>query len=284
MIKYVNRLIENIKDDIRSEMDIAVLGLSGGVDSTVCAVLATLALGPERVYCVHMPYGEVDLTEGKFNSNSIKIAEKLKVQSLYRPIENAVNALNTVLSFASDTFAFAKDPLSDVNLGNSRSRVRMCVLYGIAHHLETTLEKNVRVLGTGNLSEDYIGYFTKFGDGGADIFPIGELFKSEVYQLAEHFIKTTLISKEMIDYNPSAGLWSGQLDSSEIGYTYDEMEPSIRKTRNPETGFAYTGYEKIISGINHNRSNMDNIVLKKHFNNQHKLKSVPTLPLREFCD
>jgi len=283
MIKDMSGLLESIESDIREEMDVAVLGLSGGVDSLVCACLASLALGKENVYVVHMPYGDIDLTEGKFNSNSLKIAKKLEVKSYYRPVGKIVDALNETISH--DSFELTDSPMTELNLGNSRSRARMCVLYGIAHNLGTMLQKSIRVLGTGNLSEDFIGYDTKGGDALADIFLIGELLKSEVYQLAEHFVEIGMIEKDMIDYNPSAGLWDGQTDEDELGYSYAAMEPSVLKLRNPETGLSYQGYEIPVAGINRAPlSEIDKFVLNRHLANRHKHKAPPSLNIREFCD
>jgi len=278
MILDIDGLIDNIKEDIKDEMDIAVLGLSGGVDSLVCACLTTLALGPENVYCVHMPHNNTDYTPGKFNSNSMKIGEKLGVENMLCPIGPASDAISRLV-----TNEFGG--INTVNEGNSRARVRMSVVYGIGHELAYRLSKSVRVLGTGNLSEDFIGYDTKGGDALGDIFPIGELLKSEVYQLAEYFVETGMITKEMIDYNPSAGLWSGQTDEDELGYSYAEMEPSVMKIRNPETGLSYQGYEIPVAGINRTPlSEVDQFVLKRHIANRHKHLAPPSIPLREFCE
>jgi len=281
MITKMNELIEMVKSDVKAEMDIAVVGLSGGVDSLVCATLATLALGPENVYTVHMPYNDIDIM--KFNANSIRIGTKLGTRNLMRPIHKIADAINEEFD-NDDEYGFENQPLSELNKGNSRSRARMTVLYKEAHHIATVTGKSVRVLGTGNLSEDFIGYDTKGGDALADLFLIGELLKSEVYQLAEHFVEMGLIEKDMIDYHPSAGLWDGQSDEEELGFTYAAMEPSVLKLRNPETGLAHYGYETVVNGINANRTEMDNFVLDRHFKNRHKHMAPPAISLREFCE
>ena len=283
MIRDIKGLLSFIKEDIKENMDVAVLGLSGGVDSLVCACLLKTTLGEENVYAVHMPYGSVDLSKGKFNDNSLKIADKLEINSLYRPIAETVDSLNKAISY--DTLKQTSTHITDLNKGNSRSRIRQCILYGIAHHLETELNKRTRVIGTGNLSEDYIGYDTKGGDALADLFLMGELLKSEVYQLAEYFADNGLINRDMIDYNPSAGLWDGQTDEDELGYSYADMEPSILKTRNPETGLSFQGYEIPVSGLNRTPlSKIDKFVLKRHLANRHKHLAPPTIPLRNFCE
>lgn len=281
MIKEIDELIETIKSDVKSEMDIAVIGLSGGVDSLVCATLLTLALGPENVYTVHMPYGDTDII--KFNSNSVTIANKLGARILMRPVHKIVDAINQDY-ITDEDYGFENKPLTALNKGNGRSRARMTVLYKEAHHISGVLAKSVRVIGTGNLSEDFIGYDTKGGDALGDLFLIGELLKSEVYQLAEHFVKLGLIEKNMIDYHPSAGLWEGQTDEEELGHSYADMEPSILKVRDPETGFAYYGYETVVNGINAGRTEMDNFVLNRHFQNRHKHMAPEVIPLREFCE
>jgi len=286
MIKDILNLKKTIKEELQDFTDIAILGLSGGVDSLVTSCLLVEALGSENVYTIHMPYSDTDMIEGRFNGNSLKIAEKIKAISLVRPISGLVNALdNTIITKNLLDKKELSSNLSKLNHGNSRARARMSMLYGLGYHLEESLKKRVRVIGTGNLSEDYIGYDSKFGDSAWDLCLIGELLKSEVYQLAEHFADIGLIEKNMIDYHPSAGLWEGQSDEEELGYSYAAMEPSILKTRNPETGLAYRGYEIPVAGINRTPlSEVDTFVLNRHFKNRHKHMAPPVIKLREFCE
>lgn len=254
MIKNDYKMVNFLINQIRKNVDIAVIGMSGGADSTLVATLCKLALGPENVYSLHMPYSDID--KKKFNSNSIKVAKKLKVNIKEVNIKNAVNALTETLGME----------MNMVNLGNARSRIRMNLLYAYAHELGQKFKhKKIRVMGTGNLSEDYIGYDTKGGDALADIFPIGELFKSEVYELLEYFVKIKILNKNMIDYNPSAGLWDGQTDEKELGYTYKEMETSIRKfLKNKKAS-----------------TKVDQFVEDRHLKNKHKHEAPPVIKLRD---
>ncbi len=269
MIKDIQKLINSITSEIRDFTDIAVVGLSGGADSTLVATLCTKALGPEKVHGLHLPHNPTD--EKTFNSLSKKLAAKLGICGHTVPIGATCEQLEKSIQ---DNVG----ELTTLNKGNIRARIRMTVLYSTAHHLSDTLNKRTRVIGTGNLSEDFIGYDTKGGDALADIFPIGELYKSEVYQLLEHFVANGTLDDDLIDRTPSAGLWEGQTDEEELGYSYNEMEKGIRKLRDPKTGLAMENID------NDSLTEVDNFVLKRHLSNIHKHLAPPVTRLRKFCD
>ena len=212
---------EHIIRAISKLTDIAVIGLSGGADSLLVTLLCMEALSKKKVYTYSLPYGDYDLKS--FNRQSIQYADHLGVQHQSIVIGASTDALNHAIQKGLGTA-----PLSLINAGNGRARIRMAVLYGAAHHLAGQLNARVRVIGTGNLSEDFIGYDTKGGDALADFFPIGDLFKSEVYKMLEYYQAQGYITPAMINRKPSAGLWEDQTDEDEIGYSYKQMEPSIR--------------------------------------------------------
>lgn len=260
MIKDVNGLLGHVYDEIRKQTDIAVIGLSGGADSTLVALLCVKALGKENVYGIHMPYDNVDYES--FNMSSINLAHRLGIGQYLIPITDAVQGLTRRFGTVGD--------LSTLNTGNMRSRMRMVTLYTACCHIGETTNKRSRVIGTGNLSEDYIGYDTKGGDALADFFPIGNLLKSEVYQLLEHFRDEGMIDEEMINRIPSAGLWKGQTDEDELGHTYAEMEPYVLAL--------YSG-EGVDQG-----DELSKFVWERHINNKHKHEGPPAFDLRVFCD
>ena len=272
MIKDINGLIETIVGELRKFSDGAVVGLSGGVDSTVIACLCASAFEPPNVIGVHMPYNDKDVNS--FNLRSRMIAKDLSIEEILCPVGAIADAICNVINL--DT----PGDLSEVNKGNARSRARMNVLYGLSHHLSEKTDSRYRVIGTGNLSEDFIGYDTKGGDALCDIFPIGELFKSEVYQLAEHYneIYKGALS-EVIASTPSAGLWDGQTDEEELGFTYNDMEPAIRSMRKEIDGVVVlgTGHIKEMSPI-------QTFVLEMHVKNKHKHEAPKTLSIRRFCN
>ena len=160
---------------------------------------------------IGMPYSDLD--SDTFNSRSGETATRLGIYYRDVPIKTQVDAI--VKSIEVDP----KEPPNSLTIGNIKARVRMVALYAFTNHLSAYSNKNngkrVRVIGTGNLSEDFIGYDTKGGDALADIFPIGTLFKSEVYQMLDYFISKGVITENDVDRVPSAGLWEGQTDEGE---------------------------------------------------------------------
>ncbi len=179
-----------------------VLGLSGGIDSSLVAVLACEAIGPEKVLGIMMP---VDAEKDSKNIDDAKlIAEKLGMKHEIFELKEAIEAYDSL-------------NLEKVARGNLAARLRMVTWYARAN------QENRLVLGTGNKTELMIGYFTKYGDGGTDILPIAELYKANVWDLARH----VGVPESLIEKAPSAGLWEGQTDEKEIGVTYPELDSII---------------------------------------------------------
>ena len=183
------------------------LGMSGGVDCSVTARLCQLA-GVD-VHLVLMPYGDDMKNTGSYD-HSMTLIEKFKFSHHVFDIKPAVDAL----TIPDDS---PYDGNSELSRANIRPRVRMTYLYQFA-------QLNCRfVMGTGNLAERTVGYFTKWGDGACDLNPLAMLAKQEVYTLARYLeIPDCIIGKK-----PSAGLWIGQTDEEELGITYAQIDAYI---------------------------------------------------------
>jgi NAD+ synthase len=161
------------------------------------------------------------------------VADHFRIPTLRIPLDASFDALTSTAEGAFDTLPSARphatdDPKARMPLANVKPRLRMTTLYLMANRL------NYLVAGTGNRSEITIGYFTKYGDGGVDLLPIGRLVKREVSDLARELG----VPAPVIDKPPSAGLWLGQTDEAEMGFTYDELERFI--TRGPSSVPAQT--------------------------------------------
>ncbi len=261
----VESVVQTITKEIKRHVDTAVVGLSGGADSFLVMLLSAEALGKKNVYSLSMPYSDIDIRT--FNRLSSLCAEHVGVHHRVVGIGGIADAINQTVS---GIVGITGDLLSTLNSGNGRSRARMCVLYGFAHHLNEKLKNRVRVMGTGNLSEDFIGYDTKGGDALGDIFPIGQLFKSEVYQMLEYFRDCGKITEEMINRVPSAGLWENQTDEDELGYSYDAMEPAIRHI--------LMNYHALDEST---LTDVQRFVWKRHVNNKHKHEAPFVITLRD---
>ncbi len=180
----------------------AVLGLSGGIDSTLTANLAVEALGAENVHGLVMP-GAVSRDENM--SDAEWVAEDLGV-----PFD--LVEINPIVDRFLDAFPEAQSDREAV--GNVRARSRAVLNYLVANH------EGALVLGTGNRTEVLVGYFTKYGDGAVDCHPIGNLYKQQVRQLARH----VGVPDELVEKTPTAGLWVGQTDEGELGLDYDTLD------------------------------------------------------------
>ena len=179
-----------------------VLGMSGGVDSSLVAKLCADAVGPERILGSWLGEGP---PRGDDHRDAWAWAERLGI--LFREIDIAP----MVREFTDHPQMAAGDRVAR---GNIVARVRMIVLYDIARR------EHRLVMGTGNKSEGLCGYFSKFGDGGVDFLPIGDLYKTQVREMAR-FLG---LPARIIDKVPSAGLWSGQTDEEELGVTYEVLD------------------------------------------------------------
>ncbi len=182
--------------------DRAILGLSGGIDSTTTAHLVVDALGAEAVHALVLP-GQVSREEHM--SDAERVAMDLGIAYDVIGIQPIVEKLvDAVPEVESDQLA----------VGNSRARVRAVLNYLVANH------ENGVVIGTGNRTEALVGYFTKYGDGAVDCHPIGRLYKQQVRQLARHLG----VTEGLVTKTPTAGLWAGQTDEEELGIDYDTLD------------------------------------------------------------
>ena len=209
------KVIESIEKQIREYVGDkkAIIGLSGGIDSTVIAYLCVRALGKENVIGISMPCNDekdVDLNVSSLKStdDAWGVAVELDIECLIRNIAPIVN----------EFYNMEQRNITDLTLGNIMARVRMTTLYMYAN------EYKGLVIGTTNKTEAEIGYYTKYGDGAVDIEPIADLYKTEVWEVA----KIIGVPQKIIDKKPSAELWEGHSDEDDFGMTYEEMDEMLQ--------------------------------------------------------
>jgi NAD+ synthase len=223
-----------------------VVGLSGGVDSAVVVRLCQLA-APDDTLAVLMP----SHSDPRDEQDAMLVADHFGVTSVRADLTLPYDRLTVTLADAIARLPQSSAPLTPstdikarVPLANVTPRLRMTTLYFLANSL------NALVAGTGNRSELSIGYFTKYGDGGVDLLPIGHLLKNEVRALARELG----VPARVIDKPPSAGLWPGQTDEAEMGFSYADLENYL--TRGPETVAPALALriERLIRATDHKRA------------------------------
>jgi len=212
-INYIKNWISGYCKSMPKEPDSLVLGISGGIDSSVVSTIC--ALTGKKTIVLSMPIKQIE----EQHTLSLKHQEWLK---------NKFKNVEEYLVNLDDVFKTFKNSLnkfeSDHGFANSRARLRMMTLYQVA------TSKNGIVVGTGNKIEDFgVGFYTKYGDGGVDISPIADCSKSQVWEMG----KDLGILKEIIEAQPTDGLWDdGRTDVNQLGMSYQELEEAMKNSSN----------------------------------------------------
>jgi len=205
----MQELIDQISTWIKEKVEEAqkkgvVLGLSGGLDSTITAFLCKKALGQKRVLGLIMPC-----------HSKPEIVEDVRIASEFLKISTQRIDLSAVY----DTFVSIIPEGNKIAYANLKVRLRMATLYYFANKLDYL------VVGTSNKSEYEVGYFTKYGDGAVDIMPLADIYKTELIRLAEYIN----VPQKIISKPPSADLWEEQTDEGELGITYKELDDILKQ-------------------------------------------------------
>ena len=221
-VKYISNWIKNYVDQMPSKAQSLVIGISGGVDSSVSSTLS--AMTGLKTIVLTMPIKQ------KENQHDLSLKHQEWLTKKFKNVEAHTISLDKLFeTFSSTLNKFDNDH----GYANSRARLRMTTLYQVA-----AANKGI-VVGTGNKVEDFgVGFYTKYGDGGVDISPIADCNKTEVWELG----KELGILKEIIDAPPTDGLWDdGRTDEGQLGFNYSELEDAMSNPNSPHRD----QYEKI---------------------------------------
>ena len=221
-IKYISSWIKNYADQMPSKAQSLVIGISGGIDSSVSSTLS--AMTGLKTIVLTMPIKQIE------NQHDLSLKHQEWLVNNFKNVEAHTISLDKLF----ETFSSTLNKFDNEHgFANSRARLRMTTLYQVA-----AANKGI-VVGTGNKVEDFgVGFYTKYGDGGVDISPIADCNKTEVWELG----KELGILKEIIDAPPTDGLWDdGRTDEGQLGFNYSELEDAMINPDSPHKA----KYEKI---------------------------------------
>ena len=195
-----------IREEVRrTGLSKVVVGLSGGVDSALSTYLAARALGAENVFAVLMPYTS---STPESVSDAMAVVSDLKLPHEIFPISGPADA------FFAETEKNSDQPMDRMRRGNAMARIRMITLF------DRSQARGALVLGTSNKTESLLGYTTLYGDNASAINPLGDLYKTQVWELS----RAIGVPEAIVYKPPSADLWPGQTDEAELGVTYRELD------------------------------------------------------------
>ncbi|OGG07006.1 hypothetical protein A3D05_02245 [Candidatus Gottesmanbacteria bacterium RIFCSPHIGHO2_02_FULL_40_24] len=238
--KESEKIVKFIRESVnKAGFSKAVIGLSGGIDSATSLVLAVKALGSQNVIGAILPYGDwqKEALDDIFElTGNVKLPER--------------NLIKTDIKGAVDEIVDLDSSINELRKGNIIVRVRMIILYDLSK------KYGALVMGTENKTEFLLGYFTRFGDEASDLEPIRGLYKTQVRRLAEYLkVPTKIIRKA-----PSAGMWPGQTDEGEMGFTYEKADSilylftdkKLSKNEIISRGFDSAVVEKVLKRLEDN--------------------------------
>ncbi len=221
-VKYISNWIKKYVDQMPSKAQSLVIGISGGIDSSVSSTLS--AMTGLKTIVLTMPIKQIE------NQHDLSLKHQQWLIKNFKNVEGHTISLDKLF----ETFSSTLNKFDNEHgFANSRARLRMTTLYQVA-----AANKGI-VVGTGNKVEDFgVGFYTKYGDGGVDISPIADCNKTEVWELG----KELGILKEIIDAPPTDGLWDdGRTDEGQLGFNYNELEDAMINPDSPHKA----KYEKI---------------------------------------
>ena len=207
-VKFISNWIKNYVENMPTKAESLVIGISGGIDSSVSSTLS--AMTGMKTIVLSMPIKQ------KSHQHDLSLKHQEWLVKNFKNVEaHTINLDELFLAFNASLSKFD----SEHGMANSRARLRMTTLYQVA-----AANKGI-VVGTGNKVEDFgVGFYTKYGDGGVDISPIADCNKTEVWELG----KELGILKEIIDAPPTDGLWDdGRTDEGQLGFNYSELEEAM---------------------------------------------------------
>lgn len=246
------KIVQNIDKFIKNKIENAkakgvILGLSGGIDSALIATLCKKALN-ENVFALLMP---TKFSNQENLNDALMLCEELKLEYKIIEIQNIL-----------DAFLDKSENIDKIRMGNFAARIRMSLLY------DYSALKNALVVGTSNKSELLLGYGTIYGDLACAFNPIGDLYKSEIYELAKYLN----LHENFIKKAPSADLWENQSDEKDLGFSYELIDKGLKALENND--------KNELEKLDQNLLNMLNSRLK---NNAFKRVMPEILSLRVFC-
>lgn len=253
IVNWLNRVLEN------SHQKGFVVGVSGGIDSAVVSTLCAETGMPLIV--LNMPIRQAgDQYSRSQNHIHFLLNKYPNVNSYEVDLTESFNTLENALP---------RQVRTELSMANTRSRLRMSALYAVAN------ANNYLVCGTGNKVEDFgIGFFTKYGDGGVDVSPIGDLYKSEVYSLGRHYG----VSNEILVAAPTDGLWGvDRTDEMQIGASYDELEWAMQLCE--KSNIHYLQEFSQWDTLSDRQKKVMEIYLTRHQSSLHKMQMPPVCSL-----
>jgi NAD+ synthase len=236
-INYIKNWMLDYCKSMSKEPDSLVVGISGGIDSSVTSTIC--ALTGKKTIVLSMPIKQIK------EQHDLSLKHKNWLKEKFKNVED--HLINLDLLFETFTHSLSKFK-NDQGMANSRARLRMVTLYQVA------AANNGLVVGTGNKVEDFgVGFYTKYGDGGVDISPIADCTKTQVWEMGEHLG----MSEEIIKADPTDGLWEdGRSDVSQLGMSYQDLEKAMMDPNS-------SGYKKYLEIRNRNLHKMEPIPVCK---------------------